>query len=200
MLNRKSADDQNRKPINKHFISSDNEGIIVSVNISFYNPTTDSFLLCKEMRKPTPQSNHKEEQMHIFGGKVEPTDISPFYTGVREFVEELNYQHEDMNRDQVIKYIYNQTMTREIDTIIKYKDVCVSPRNRLFNRFYIINLNTLRMEFRKELSNKINSFTPGNDTITSLFFHERELALENPSSLLASIFKTFPSRQRLENH
>lgn len=172
-------------------------GNIVSVNILFYNSLTDEFLLCKEKRKPTPQSMYKEEQTHVFGGKVEKTDPSPLYTGIREFVEELQFYFENLTREKTINRIAELLSDNNVMRV--KKDICVSPRNQLYNRFYIIDINTINNNLKTAIIQSVYNWRIQQFTeITSVFFWKRDSHLEKPSSLLNDIKNQLPSAQFLK--
>ena len=170
-------------------------GVIVSANILFYNSNGDEFLLCKEMRKPTPQSMYKEEMTHVFGGKVETSDPTPLYTAIREFVEELPFQFCSLSQEQTIIQLCQSISTNGVLRV--KKDFCVSPRNRLYNRFYIININTIDTNMRTALLQSIYSWKPRADGIMSVYFWKRDSEILKPSSLLSGIIGELPSKRFL---
>lgn len=166
------------------------KGVIVSANILFYNPNGDEFLLCKEMRKPTPQSIYKEEMTHVFGGKVEMSDQTPLYTAVREFVEELPFQLGGLSQEQTIIQLCQSILKTGVVRL--KKDFCVSPRNRLYNRFYIINLDTLDTNMRNSILHSVYNWKPCANGIMNVYFWRRGTEISKPSSLLSGIISELP--------
>lgn len=168
--------------------SKENGGKIVSSSVFFYKPDNDSFLLIKEMRKKTPQSMYKEVMSHMFGGKVEKDDVTPLYTAIREFMEEIGAN--DKNK---IDNLYNDIIKL---SSIPRKDICVSVRNSLYNSCYIININLLSFHVQQYINNLISK-RPASESVKDVFYHPRSSKLENSTSLLVTIFNELPSSEFL---
>lgn len=164
----------------KNFINSQG-GIIRSVSLIFYTHEK-GFLICDEMRKGYPDVTEKKLQNHLIGGKAELTDITPLYSAVREWCEEVEYA-------DIKKILINLYNCKKI-----YYDSCVSSRSNMYNRFYVINMDTCIMTFKEEMMNFIEAwYKKPHSVLERVYFWQPGDSLNEPTSLLQIFIKNLPT-------
>lgn len=176
--------------MNENFLFK-GDSIVRSVSLILYS-SEKGYLLCDEMRKGFPDPNVKTLNSHLIGGKVDMDDRSPYYTAFREFCEETGFLISDKSIEDTIEYLIYELD----DCKKKQSNICVSEKKKLFNRFYVINLDTCP---NKKLVNDIYSFVKNwksNSTLEKLYFWNEDDELENPSSLLKSFIEILPQSNR----
>lgn len=175
--------------MSENFIIKDG-GIIRSVSIVLFCEE-HGFLLCEEMRKKFPNGLDRELETHIVGGKVDMEDSLPIYTGLREFCEELDFKHQGMSIDETV-----HTLISEFESCKKLSwDLLVSKQRQLYNRFYVINIDTLfDDELKSELINfLLNWSKTENSCLERVFFWKKEQKLNvKTTTLLEEFIKHLP--------
>ena len=173
--------------LNEAFLIKD--GIIRSVSIVFYSPKNDGFLLCDEIRKGFPNPEIKHLENHLIGGKVDMDDKSPIHAGFREFCEETGFisslsgsSSSSSSIEETVDLLVNQLKPCKKKRI----DLCVSQIKKLYNRFYIINIDTLdNLELYDEIIKFILSWKKRDEIpLERIYFWNDNLRLSFPSSLL----------------
>jgi hypothetical protein len=172
--------------MNQSFKLNDNKGEVRSVSIVFYSENK-GFLICDEMRKAFPPGSGDDIlQNHLIGGKCELNDKSPIETGFREFVEETEIG--DLS-----------SFIKEFKKCKSLKwDFCVSEKKQLWNRFYIINIDSCpNQDFIYELYLLIEYWNHNDLPLKSIYWWKPSDELSNPSSLLKSFIKNIPNSELL---
>ena len=111
------------------------------------------YLMCNEKRYK------KSLQVHPIGGKIEPIDRDILETAIREFIEETNYEHNDLyninkkTKNELIDELYNHLNQEK--NIFKYIDVFVSKKFNYIHRFYVVKIEKIKS---KELINILDNF------------------------------------------
>lgn len=166
------------------------DGFIISVSIILFTEE-HGFLLCEEMRKKFPNKLDRELRTHIIGGKVDMTDTLPIYTGLREFCEELNYKHLGMSIEDTV-----QTLISEFEVCKKLSwDLVVSKKRQLYNRFYVINIDTLiDEELKSELLDFLLNWRKTTESaLERVFFWKKGQEIEvTMTTLLEEFIKHLP--------
>ena len=171
-----------------------NGGTVRSVSVLLYDPEL-GFMLTEEERKGFPDPSVKTLNTHPVGGKVDDTDKSPFYTGLREFCEEVDYTLEGYNIEETVCLLLEafEPATK------RYKDILVSKPKNLYNRFYIVNISeVLDEEIRMSLYNKIQNWrTKPGSVLRRVFFWKRGDEMRvSPSSLMENLLKNLPNESK----
>ncbi len=155
-------------------------------------------LHCEEYRWGLRYEDGKNV-FHLIGGKVEPEDKDILYTGVREFVEETNIFMDSKlvlngNILELSNHIYNQLQDK-----VKYYDILVSPRNNLYHRCFVFNINKLTdMKLRRKImglpgfySKLVESNTRINKELNSLKWINDLDREKIPNDVNSSLLKDF---------
>lgn len=176
--------------MNEEFVIN-SDSYIRSVSIILYDERL-GFLLCNEYRKDLLGDKHL--QSHVVGGKVEIDDISPIHTGFREFCEELNFQYHSSNIKKNIQTLIDKTLHCKR---VRY-DFLVSPKKRLYNRFYIINIGHITdVDFKNYLFRFLELPLTEDCAVQSVYFWKKGEKLIDSSSLLINFLKILPSSSKL---
>lgn len=188
-------------PLNtgKAFTSMDGKGIVRSVSVIFHIPDK-GYLLCSEMRKGFPDPKIRTHESHMVGGKVDLNDTSVLRCGLREFCEETGYLSPGSNgRWQGIKDTIDSILVNFDKCPTVKWDHCVSLNKRLYNRFYVINLdNCPNFEFFCDFVDffscwEKNIDLPLDSPLESMFFWNEGDTLEHkPTSLLKTFISNLP--------
>lgn len=150
------------------------DGFVRSVSIIFQ--TEYGYLFIDEMRKGYPDPSVTIEESHFLGGKCEMNDPSPIWTGLREVLEELEYHLKSTNSInnsvRILLDEFENCKTFKIDT-------CVSLSRKLYNRFYVINLETMNNnELKDELMELFLNWRPKNTSfkkgVTRVYFWKKD--------------------------
>ena len=167
-----------------------NGGIIRSVSVIFYSEKF-GYLLCDEMRKGFPDISKRTLCNHIIGGKVDLDDVSPLWCGLREMIEELDFYLDGRNKNEMIKYLSNQLSECKA---VKW-DLCVSVPKKLYNRFYVINID--RIQDEEQLTNIFDFLLNWNkkedSTLEKVYFWNGRDSLPVMTSLLKSFVEKLPN-------
>ncbi len=156
-------------------------------------------LHCEEYRWGLRYEDGKNV-FHLIGGKVEPEDKDILYTGIREFVEETNIFMDNKlvlngNISELSNHIYNQLYNK-----VKYYDILVNPRNNLYHRCFVFNINKLSdIELRGKImglprfyKKLFDSNTRINKELNSLkwinYLDKEKIQNEDNSSLLKDFY------------
>lgn len=180
--------------MSERFHIKEGNGIIRSVSIIPFS-SIYGFLLCDEMRKGFPDTSVRILGNHIIGGKVDMDDTSPLYTGLREFIEELNFYLDGRDKEEMINLLLNEL--NDCKTL-KW-DNCVSEKKKLYNRFYIINLDNMTNEELKEriLSFLLNWEKKEDSVLEKVYFWKKGQPLIAKTSLLDTFIKNLPPISKL---
>lgn len=181
----------NNQEINmsERFKINEGKGIIRSVSIILFS-SKYGFLLCDEMRNGFPDTSIRILGNHIIGGKVEMDDISPLYTGFREFIEELDFYLNDMDKKEMINFFINELNNCKT---LKW-DYCVNENKQLYNRFYVISLDNM---INEEVKNQILSFLLNwkkkeNSVLEKVYFWKKGEPLIAKTTLLQTFINNIP--------
>lgn len=181
-----STDPLNMQP---KFRVNNDQGFIRSVSLIFYS-SSKGYLLCNEMRKGFPNPLIKTLENHLIGGKCDLEDTSPIYSGFREFMEETGYRSSGLITSNSI----NKVIQDFIDCNVQIWDLCVSPKKKLYNRFYVINIdNNIDSNVRRDLFDFVARWKKSDKfPLESIYWWNPNIILEKPSSLLDSFVKNLP--------
>lgn len=184
--------------MSEHFLTKG--GVVRSVSIIFYSKDY-GFLLIDEMRKGFPDPSIMTEEAHILGGKCEMEDPSPIYAGLREVLEELEYTLRSTT--SITGSI--RVLLDEFENCKKVKlDHCVSEKKKLYNRFYIINIDTMtNEELRSELIDLFLNWRPKDKNaakgVKRVYFWKRgDPKPVKCTNLLTFLLDNFPPLSKLE--
>jgi hypothetical protein len=176
------------------FQTKDKKGYIRSVSIILYSETK-GFLLCDEMRKGFPNPAIRTLENHMIGGKCDMEDNSPIISGFREFIEETGYP-----TNGVSDRVYALELAKRFSDCKTLKwDTCVSPKKGLWNRFYVINIDsTSDYDLLSEIHEFITFWKKDHKLpLESIYWWKSEDELEHPSNLLLSFTKNLPPSEML---
>ena len=145
------------------------------------------FLICEENRKNFPDDGKRSPIHHLIGGKVESFDSTPLHSAVREFCEETGFGTDKI--ECMIGFM-------EICDCF-YKDTIVSVIKKLYNRTYVINMDSENssdafMSFRDEIISLVNNFMGFSNMLRLLFIDVNLTDIPRMSSLLIDLIKIFP--------
>lgn len=156
-------------------------GIVRSVSVILYSEEF-GYLLCDEVRKGFPETSTKSLYNHMIGGKVDLDDTSPLYSGLREMVEELDFYLDGKNKNEMVEYLCNYLFTCKS---IEY-DLCVSVKKKLYNRFYVINIDKIqdKQELLKILNFLLNWEKKEESTLEKVYFWNGKDSLPLMTTLL----------------
>jgi 8-oxo-dGTP pyrophosphatase MutT (NUDIX family) len=107
-----------------------------------FKDKTRGYLMCNEKRKK------KCLQVHPIGGKVEPIDKDILETAIREFIEETNYEHNNLyningkTKNELVDELYANLNGEK--NIFKYIDVFVSKKFAYVHRFYVVKIDKIK--------------------------------------------------------
>lgn len=168
----------------------ENGGIIRSVSVIFYSEGL-GYLLCDEMRKGFPDTSKRTLGNHIIGGKVDMDDVSPLWCGLREMVEELDFYIDGRDKNEMVRYLGNQLSQCKA---IKW-DSCVSVPKKLYNRFYVINIDRIQDEEQttKILNFLLNWQKKPDSTLERVYFWDGSESLPLMTSLLKTFVEKLPN-------
>lgn len=166
-------------------------GTVRSVSMIIYSKEY-GYLICEEMRSEFLFRKVKFLMSHCIGGKCEEDDICPLWTGIREFFEELDLQiFSTSSREEAIRLLYDEFYTC---LLLKY-DFLVSKNKRLYNRFYVVNIDTLENEeLKHELIEKLLNWkkTQYSSLESVYFWNENKERPKNCTSLLCYFLNNLP--------
>lgn len=189
-----STDPINMQPA---FQSKDKKGYIRSVSLIFYSQSK-GYLLCDEMRKGFPNPAIRTLENHMIGGKCDLEDSSPIISGFREFIEETGFP----TKGELDRVIAARLASDLADCKTVKWDACVNPGSKktiLWNRFYVINLDTgsnldlISFMYDFVWNWRKNSKLP----LESIYWWKPDDELKVPSNLLTSFTKNLPPAELL---
>lgn len=186
-----STDPINMQPA---FQTKDKKGFIRSVSMIFYSESA-GFLFCDEMRKGFPNPAIRTLENHMIGGKCDLGDSSPIISGFREFIEEVGFPTGGVP----IETFAIQMANRLVDCRTVKWDQCVSVKKALWNRFYVIGLDT---GSDLDLISELYEFTSHwkkqpKLPLESIYWWKPADGLVKPSSLLLSFVNNLPPKELL---
>ena len=173
--------------LNTNFAFRVNDGYIRSVSIIF-RLKIRGYLFCTEMRKGFPDKTIKHKETHIVGGKVDMIDKTPLECGFREWCEETGYGKDIKEASNTMVSKFNQCYT------LKH-DICVSKKQKLYNRFYIIEIDECPdYEYLESFITFCDTWKKKDElSLESLFFWNNDEFVNRPSNLLEQLISILPN-------
>lgn len=149
---------------------------IHSVSLVLFIPKK-GYLICNEFRK-----FQQKNLYHLIGGKVEETDLNPFDSAIREFIEEtsLNIFLKDS------KYVLRENLIKN-----KSFNICTHYQKQLYHRFFICEIQDENLlNFFNEFPSEFEKVE--NKNLNKLLFIEKEKfdnIKEDSTELLIKFFR-----------
>lgn len=146
------------------------------------------FIVCTENRKRSGKKRGTRVVPHFVGGRAE-ADETPLFAGCREYCEEVPLNIETTELEKAVMSGYHE-----------FFDVCVSTRTNLFHRFYLINVDSVKIESTKAtLTTLVENFEPRPSELESLFYWDGASRLDNNDHSLTSKFLQSVDPEMVQN-